>query len=39
MSQNPKNVTAIKSDLRDRIRTLVPDDDIDLDSPLYDQDE
>lgn len=39
MSQNPENVNAIKSDLHDRIRSLVPDDDIDLDSPLSDEDE
>ena len=39
MSQNPKNVITINSDLRDRIRSLVPDEDIDLDSFLSDEDE
>ena len=39
ISQNPHNVSAIDSDLLDRIRPLVSNVKIDLDSPLSDEDE
>ena len=39
ISQNPQNVSAIDSDLRDRIRDLVSDVETDLDKPLSDEDE
>lgn len=37
--QNPQNVRAIDSDLPERVRSLVSDVEIDLDSPLSDKDE
>jgi len=39
ISQNPQNVSAIDSNLLDRVRPLVSDVEIDLDSPLSDEDE
>ncbi len=39
MIQNPHNVRETDSDLRDRIQSLVSDVDIDLDSPLSEEDE
>ncbi|MCD6584373.1 MAG: type II toxin-antitoxin system PrlF family antitoxin [Desulfobacteraceae bacterium] len=39
ISQNPQNISAIDSDLLGRIRSLVPDIEIDLDSPLSEEDE
>ena len=39
ISQNPQNVSAIGSNLLDRVRPLVFDVEIDLDSPLSDEDE
>ena len=39
ISQNPQNVSAIDSSLLDRVRPLVSDVEIDLDSPLSDEDE
>ena len=39
MIQNPQNVREMDSDLRDRIHSLVSDGDIDLDSPLSEEDE
>ena len=39
ISQNPQNVSAIDSNLLDRVRPLVSDVKIDLDSPLSDEDE
>ncbi len=39
ISQNPQNVSAIDSNLLDRVRPLVSNVEIDLDSPLSDEDE
>ncbi len=39
MSQNPKNVSSIGADLVERILPLVSDIEIDLDSPLSDEDD
>jgi len=39
ISQNPQNVSAINSNLLDRVRPLVSDVEIDLDRPLSDEDE
>ncbi len=39
ISQNPQNVRAMDSNLLDRVRPLVSDVEIDLDSPLSDEDE
>ena len=39
ISQNSQNVSAINSDLLNRIRPLVSDVEIDLDSPLSEEDE
>ena len=39
ISQNPQNVSAIDSNLLDRVRPLVSDVEIDLDSQLSDEDE
>ncbi|QTA83081.1 putative toxin-antitoxin system, toxin component, PrlF [Desulfonema limicola] len=39
ISQNSHNVSAIDSDLLDRVSFLVSDVEIDLDSPLSDKDE
>ncbi|CAN2039334.1 antitoxin PrlF [Candidatus Magnetomoraceae bacterium gMMP-15] len=39
MVKNPKNVKEINSDLRDRIQSLVSNVEIDLDSPLSEEDE
>ena len=39
MIQNPQNIKEMDSDLRDRIHSLVSDVDIDLDSPLSEEDE
>ena len=39
MNANPQNVSPIDSDFRDRIQTLVSNAEIDLDSPLADEDE
>ena len=39
ISQNPQNVSAVDSSLLDRVRTLVAEVEIDLDSPLSDEDE
>ena len=39
ISQNPQNVSAIDSNLLDRVRPLVSDVEIDLDSPLSDEGE
>ena len=37
--RNPRNVCAVNSDLVERIRTLTSGVEIDLDSPLSDEDE
>lgn len=39
ISQNPKNVNAVNTELVERILPLVSDVEIDLDSPLSDEDE
>ena len=39
ISQNPKNVSAVNTELVERILPLVSDVEIDLDSPLSDEDE
>lgn len=39
ISQNPQNVSAIDSDLLGRVQALVSDVEIDLGSPLSDEDE
>lgn len=39
MIQNPQNIKEIDSDLRDRIQSLVSNVDIDLDSPLSEEDD
>ena len=39
ISQNPQNVSAIDSNLLDRVQTLVFNVEIDLDGPLSDEDE
>lgn len=39
ISQNPQNVSAIDSNLLDRVQTLVSNVEIDLDGPLSDEDE
>ena len=39
ISQNPQNVSSIDSNLLDRVRPLVSNVEIDLDSPLSDKDE
>lgn len=39
ISQNPQHVKAVGTDLYDRIHTLVADVEVDLDSPLLDEDE
>ncbi len=39
ISQNPKNVSSIGDDLVERILPLVSDIEIDLDSPLSDEDD
>jgi antitoxin PrlF len=39
ISQNPQNVSAIDSSLLNRVRALVVEVEIDLDSPLSDKDE
>ena len=39
ISQNPKNVSAVNTELVERILPLVSDIEVDLDSPLSDEDE
>jgi len=39
ISQNPQNVSAVDYELLNRVRSLVSDVEIDLDSPLSDEDE
>ncbi len=39
MIQNPQNIKEIDSDLRDRIQSLVSNIDIDLNSPLSEEDD
>ena len=39
ISQNPQNLSAIESDLPDRVQSLVAGVTIDLDNPLSDRDE
>lgn len=39
ISQNPKNVSALDSELVERVRPLVSDVEFDLDSPLSEEDE
>ena len=39
LSHTPNRITALNSDLASRMKTLVSDVDIDLDSPLADEDD